>query len=172
MKKIAITGPESTGKSTLAAHLAAHFQAPWVPEYARHYIAELTRPYLAHDLDQILKGQLHRWKAAEASNPHLLILDTEALVMKIWSEHAYGQASSYILQELDKQQIDLYLLLNVDLPWEPDPQREHPHLRQYFYEWYKRELQQRNAPFVEISGTHHARFQAAVHAVEQILIAD
>ena len=169
MKKIAITGPESTGKSTLAAHLAAHFQAPWVPEYARAYIEKLDRPYAASDLDEILKGQLALWQKAEDAQPHLLFLDTEALVMKIWAEHAYGQASDFILQELKKQEIDLYLLLDVDLPWEPDPLREHPHLRDFFYQWYKRELQEMGAPFVEISGKHDSRFQSAVQAVEQLL---
>lgn len=169
MKKIAITGPESTGKSTLAAQLAAHFQAPWVPEYARQYVAELDRPYHAQDLDQILKGQVKFWQEAEAAQPDLLFLDTEALVLKIWSEHAYGRVSPSIVDALKNQDVDLYLLLNVDLPWEPDPQREHPDLREYFYAWYKRELQQINAPFVEISGTHSARYQSAVQAVEQVL---
>ena len=172
MKKIAITGPESTGKSTLAAHLAAHFQAPWVPEYARTYIDQLDRPYAASDLDEILRGQLALWQKAEDAQPQLLFLDTEALVMKIWSEHAYGQASAFILQELQNQQVDLYLLLNVDLPWEPDPQREHPHLREHFYHWYKRELQQMNVPFAEISGTHESRFLSAVQAVELLLKLD
>ncbi|GAA4305289.1 ATP-binding protein [Nibribacter koreensis] len=169
MKKIAITGPESTGKSTLAAQLAAHFQASWVPEYARAYIDQLNRPYVAEDLDQILKGQLTLWQKAEEANPEILFLDTEALVLKIWSEHAYGQASGSIQEALQHQQIDLYLLLNVDLPWQPDPQREHPDLREYFYAWYKRELQQMNAAFAEISGTHSTRFQSAVQAVEALL---
>ncbi|WP_181304481.1 AAA family ATPase [Rufibacter sp. XAAS-G3-1] len=168
MLKIAITGPESTGKSTLAAALAQHYGAPWLPEYARPFLENLGRPYEAPDLETIAKGQLNLWQAEADKNPPLLFLDTELLVLKIWSEHAYGHCSDFILSQLKKQDCDLYLLLNVDLPWQPDPQREHPHLRHFFYDWYKRELEQMGAPFVEISGSSQTRFRNAVQAVEQV----
>ncbi|MFB9865147.1 AAA family ATPase [Rufibacter immobilis] len=169
MIKIAITGPESTGKSTLAAQLARHYGAPWVPEYARTYLNQLDRPYEAPDLDTMAQGQLDLWQAEARENPSLLFLDTELLVLKIWSEHAYGNCSAFILQELKRQNCALYLLMDVDLPWQPDPQREHPHLRQFFYDWYKRELEQMGVPFVEISGSAEVRFQNAVQAVERLL---
>ncbi|ALI99573.1 AAA family ATPase [Rufibacter tibetensis] len=168
MIKIAITGPESTGKSTLAAQLGQHYGAPWVPEYARTYLDELGRPYEAPDLEAIAKGQLKLWQAEAEKNPELLFLDTELLVLKIWSEHAYGICSSFILENLRQQNCDLYLLLNVDLPWQPDPQREHPHLRQFFYDWYKRELEQMGVPFAEISGSADLRLQKAIEAIEKI----
>jgi NadR type nicotinamide-nucleotide adenylyltransferase len=167
--KIAITGPESTGKSTLAAQLAHHYQAPWVPEYARTYLEQLNRPYEAHDLEQIAQGQQELWAAQAALDPALLILDTELLVLKIWSEHAYGTSAPSILEGLQKQAVDLYLLLNVDLPWEPDPQREHPHLRQFFYDWYKRELEGLGVPYVEISGSEEQRVQNAIQAIDRII---
>lgn len=169
MIKIALTGPESTGKSTLAAQLAQHYHATWVPEYARTYIEQLNRPYQQEDLLAIAQGQLALWKAAETAGPQLLFMDTELLVLKVWSEHAYRQCHPVILEELKRQQFDLYLLLDVDLPWEPDPQREHPHLRQYFFERYRQELQQLGVPFVVISGTAQERFHNAVQAVEQVL---
>ncbi|GGK59687.1 AAA family ATPase [Rufibacter glacialis] len=168
MVKIAITGPESTGKSTLAAQLAQHYGAPWVPEYARTFLDGLGRPYEAPDLETIAQGQLALWQEEEAKNPPLLFLDTELLVLKIWSEHAYGFCPSFIQQELRRQACDLYLLLDIDLPWQPDPQREHPHLRQFFYDWYKRELEQMGAPFVEISGSAAVRLQKALEAVETV----
>ncbi|RNI26014.1 AAA family ATPase [Rufibacter latericius] len=168
MIKIAITGPESTGKSTLAAQLALHFNAPWVPEYARTYLNQLEKPYEAPDLEAIARGQLALWQE-EMERTSLLFLDTEMLVLKIWYEHAYGTTSSFILQELKQQQIDLYLLMDIDLPWQPDPQREHPHLRQFFHDWYKRELDQMGANFVEISGSADERLHQAIRAVKQVL---
>ncbi|AKQ44612.1 ATPase [Rufibacter radiotolerans] len=169
MLKIAITGPESTGKSTLAAQLAHHYQAPWVPEYARTYLEQLGRPYEASDLEQIALGQQALWVAQSAENPAILLLDTELLVLKIWSEHAYGSCAPSIQVGLRQQEVDLYLLLNVDLPWEPDPQREHPHLRQYFYDWYKRELEELGAPYAEISGSAEERVQNAIQAIDRII---
>ncbi|MBC3542036.1 AAA family ATPase [Rufibacter sediminis] len=169
MIRVAITGPESTGKSTLAAQLAQHFQAPWVPEYARTYLNQLSRPYEALDLEAIAREQLAFWQEEAAKNPPLLFLDTELLVLKIWSEHAYGTTSAFILEELRRQPVDLYLLMNIDLPWQPDPQREHPHLRQFFYDWYKRELEQLGVPYVEISGSADERLRNAIRAVQQVV---
>jgi NadR type nicotinamide-nucleotide adenylyltransferase len=169
MLKIAITGPESTGKSTLSQQLAAHYQGLWVPEFARAYIADLDRPYTLQDLEAIARGQLDLEAATAAQNPRLLFADTDLLVIKIWSEHAFGKSPDWVLQQLKRQDYNLYLLMGVDLPWEPDPQREHPHLRQYFYDWYKRELKALQVPFVEISGQQEHRLAQARQHVDALL---
>lgn len=165
MLRVAITGPESTGKSTLSAMLAQHFRTVWVPEFARTCIGSLGRPYTLSDLEKIALGQLKAVEEALPKANQVLFCDTELLVVKIWSEHAFGTCPAWILEELVRQPYDLYLLLNVDLPWEPDPQREHPELREYFYGWFKAELEQYGFPFVEITGTRDLRFQRAVAAV-------
>jgi NadR type nicotinamide-nucleotide adenylyltransferase len=164
MLKVAITGPESTGKSTLSQKLAAHYNTVWVPEYARTYIEELDRPYTLQDLEAIAKGQLALEKELQEQAHDVLFVDTDLLVIKIWSEHAFGECPDWVLQQLKQQDYNLYLLMGVDLPWEPDPQREHPHLRQFFYDWYKRELKALQVPFVEITGQQASRLeQAQVH---------
>jgi NadR type nicotinamide-nucleotide adenylyltransferase len=169
MLRIAVTGPESTGKSTLSVQLARHFQTVWVPEFARSYMAGLNRPYTLQDIERITKGQLASVEQALPRANRVLISDTELLVIKVWSEHAFGHCPAWILEALARQHFDLYLLLHVDLPWEPDPQREHPHLREYFYKRYKKELRQYGFPFIEISGSHNERFLNAVRAVDKLL---
>ena len=169
MLKIAITGPESTGKSTLSEELAAHYQTVWVPEYARTYIGDLNRGYTLEDIEAIARGQIKLEQQLQANATSILISDTDLLVLKIWSEHAFGQCPDFILDNLQQQQYNLYLLMGVDLPWEPDPQREHPHLRQFFYDWYKRELQVLNVPFVEISGEQQQRFANAQQHIDALL---
>ena len=89
MIKIAIVGPESTGKSTLAAELASYFQAQWVKEYAREYIDKLERPYQKADLKVIAAGQLALEKAVIPIAQKLIICDTNLLVIKIWSEYLH-----------------------------------------------------------------------------------
>ena len=168
MKRIAITGPESTGKSTIAQQLAAHFNTQWIPEFAREYIAALERDYTLSDLENIARGQLELQQQAEAQNPEILFTDTELLVIKIWSENAFGTCPEWILEALQNQQFDLYLLMNIDLPWEPDPQREHPHLRPYFFDLYKAELEQLNFPYKVISGSEEQRFKAALKAIKSV----
>lgn len=167
MKRIAITGPESTGKSTLAQELAQYFNTLWVPEFAREYIGNLDQPYTLADLENIARGQIALQQQNEAAASELVIADTELLVLKIWSENAFGQCPAWILEELQQQQFDLYLLMNVDLPWKPDPQREHPHLRQYFFDLYKSELERLGFPYQIISGTDEERFRKALQVIEQ-----
>lgn len=169
MIKIAITGPESTGKSTVAAYLAEQFGTVWVPEYARSYIGNLGREYALQDIEAIARGQLALERELEPQATKILFSDTDLLVLKIWSEHAFGHCPAWIEQELRQQDYNLYLLMGVDLPWEPDPQREHPHLRQFFYNWYKRELQTLNVPFVEVSGMQQERLEQARQHVAQCL---
>ena len=58
MKKIVITGPESTGKTTLATKVADYFNVEPVPEYARDFLAKLGRPYVEKDLMKLVQSQI------------------------------------------------------------------------------------------------------------------
>ncbi len=169
MLKVAVTGPESTGKSTISEKLAAHYGKCWVPEYARSYVSHLNAPYTLADIEAIAHGQLALEQQMVQQADTIIFADTDLLVLKIWSEHAFGHCPAWILDQLGKQNYNLYLLMGVDLPWEPDPQREHPHLRQFFYDWYKRELQQMGATFVEISGQGKNRYELARRCVDNLL---
>ncbi len=170
LKRIALTGTESTGKTTLAQQLAQHFNTVWVPEYARQYIDNLDRPYVAEDLLQIAKGQIDLESQCAKQANQFLISDTELTVIKIWCEHAYGFCHPWVFKKILTHQYDLYLLLKPDIPWQPDPQREHPHLRQHLFQCYLKELQERKVNFVIISGNYEQRLQQAIKAIEQIKI--
>lgn len=170
IRKIVVIGPESTGKSTLAASLATHFDTVWVPEYAREFIDRLNRDYQESDLIDIAKGQIASEVNLEAQANNLLICDTNLLVLKIWSEYKYGACDQEILDLIKKRKYDLYLLTYIDVPWSDDPQREHPHLRDFFYSAYKNELAARNLPFVEIKGEFYERKKRAIEAIDSLLI--
>ncbi len=167
--RIAITGPESTGKSQLTEQLAVHYKTVFVPEFARDYVESLGREYNFEDLELIAKGQIRMQKAAEKKAGRLLFCDTELTVIKIWGEHKYNKCPAWVSENLSKYTYDLYLLCNVDLPWEFDPLREHPRLRTYFFDWYQRELTSRNANIKVVDGTGIARFQKALGFIEELL---
>ncbi|HSV89172.1 MAG TPA: ATP-binding protein [Bacteroidales bacterium] len=169
MLKFAITGPESTGKSSLAEELARHYKTVFVPEYARKYINSLSKPYTENDLLRIARGQIQAESNLEKQANGILFSDTEMLIMKIWSNHRYGRCHPFILDALHKQNHNLYLLCNIDLPWEYDPQREHPDLREFFFNWYKDELDRLGFKYVIINGFGHARLQNAIMAVDGML---
>lgn len=165
-KRIAIIGPESTGKSELCQHLAFHYDTEWVPEYARFYLDRLDGEYQKHDLKAIAEGQLS-WEdeKAEYANKYL-ICDTNLIVIKIWSEHKYGETDAWIEEQLNEREYDFYLLNNIDIPWTPDPQREHPKLRKHFFEVYKKYLEDNKLPYAKVSGIEGERKKCAVDAIE------
>ncbi|WP_299825541.1 ATP-binding protein [uncultured Pontibacter sp.] len=169
MLKVSITGPESTGKSTLSEQLARHYDTVWVPEYARSYVGNLSRAYTLQDIEKIAHGQWELEQEAMRQAKTILFADTDMLVLKIWSEHAFGQCPDWITQKLKQQDYNLCLLMGVDLPWEPDPQREHPHMRQFFYDWYKRELETLQVPFIQVKGQQQERFEMARQHVDNLL---
>ncbi|AMJ66983.1 AAA family ATPase [Hymenobacter sp. PAMC 26628] len=169
MLRLALTGPESTGKSTLSQQLAAYYGAPWVPEYARAYLAGRRPPYALADLEAIAHGQLSAEAAAEAAGGALLVCDTNLLVIKVWAEHAFGHCPAWIAAAVAQPRYDLVLLLGVDVPWEPDPLREHPQLRQHFYDRYRDELRAGPDPFAEIWGPPAQRLAAAQQLVDGLL---
>lgn len=168
IRKIAVTGPESTGKSWLASGLAAQYSTVFVPEFARGFIEQLGRPYQYDDLLQIAKGQLSAEAEMEKQANSFIFCDTELIVIKIWSLHKYGKCHPFILEQIEKRRYDLFLLCNVDLPWQYDEQREHPHLRQYFFNWYRKELEDYGFRYSVVSGQGEERLMSAVNAVENL----
>ncbi len=169
LRKFAITGPESTGKSTLSKQLAEYYNCVLVEEYAREYIDKLKHPYTQEDILQIAKTQKNIELQKSNKKAKLLITDTELIVTKIWSEVKYQSCHPWIIENIAKQDYDLYLLCGIDLPWEADPQREHPHLRKYLFNLYKQELESRNLNFKIISGKKEDRFKKARQFIEAYL---
>jgi NadR type nicotinamide-nucleotide adenylyltransferase len=169
VKKVAVIGPECTGKSELSEFLADHYNTSWVPEYARGFIGNLVRPYEKHDLVAIAHGQLRVEDEWSRTANGLLICDTNLYVIKVWSEFKYGDCDEEILQLIRKREYDLYLLTYIDIPWEDDPQREHPDKRKELYEIYLNEMKNQPVPFVEIKGDRETRHKKAIEAVDQIL---
>lgn len=167
VKRIAITGPESTGKSMLSGRLAEEFNAAWVPEFAREYLDQLNRSYDYDDILTIAKSQFQKMQQAANSGDQFIFYDTELLVTKIWCEFKYGKCHSWILDNIEKQPVDLYLLTDIDLPWQPDPQREHPDKRNQLFNLYRTELEKLKAPFEVISGVGEQRTVNAVNAIKR-----
>lgn len=171
MLKVVVIGPESTGKSTLSALLAEHYQTVWVPEYARQYLEELPRPYEQRDLRTIAEGQLAQEDKLAADANKVLICDTDLRVIDFWSEFKYGNTDPWILDQIAARHYDLYLLTYIDIPWEEDPLREYPDpkMREYFYEIYQNIVSQSGTSWVEIKGSPEKRKSTAIDAVDKLL---
>lgn len=169
-KKLVVIGPECTGKSTLCAALADALHTHWVPEYARQYLDHIDRPYEEADLLQIALGQLV-WEDEVARQANdILICDTDLYVLKVWSEARYGYCDRRILEAIAARSYDLYLLTDTDIPWQHDPQREHPNDRdrRYFYHQYRDIVQHSGCPWAEIRGSKEERLLSAQRAIQSL----
>jgi len=169
IKKIVITGGESTGKSTLCARLALHYNTVWVQEYAREYLEQRNGHYSYDDLLAIAKGQTALEEKLFPQANKYLFCDTDLNVLKVWSEYKYQKCHSYINHEILSRKYDAYILTAPDFPWQHDILREHPEpeMRKYFFEVYKSVLEKSNIPFCTVTGNEKERFDTAVTFIEE-----
>lgn len=169
IKKIAIVGPESTGKSTISIGLANHYNVAWVPEYARYYCAALTQECTLQDEINMFHGQVALEHAILATaETDFIICDTTFLTVKIWSDEMLGASPQIVLDALKTNTYDFYLLLDIDLPWQEDPLRDFPHKRAHFMNIWHKELKALNANYVVVGGIEN-RLQNAIEAVDKFL---
>lgn len=169
MLKIYLTGPESTGKTTLAKTLSEHYSCPWVPEYARQFLQEREGKYQFEDIEQISRCQLNLENQLGSSAPSMIFTDTDQLVLYIWSLHKFGNLSIPIEHRLKDQKGGLHLLCSPDLPWEPDPLRESPNERPQLFEEYKAALDAFKLNYAIIDGLGKERLENAVLKIETFL---
>jgi NadR type nicotinamide-nucleotide adenylyltransferase len=165
---VVILGPECTGKSDLSKYLAGEFKTEWVPEFARDYINNLSRPYGPQDLPLIAKGQLFMEDLLIPKANGVLICDTDLYVIKVWSIFKYGYCAPEILRSIETRKYDLYLLTYIDIPWVPDALREHPDQRELLYDLYLQEMKNQPLPFVEIKGSRAQRRKLAKDSIKNL----
>ncbi len=164
--KILITGPESSGKSTLCSELDRHLNCILIPEYARTYLEENGPKYSKKDLLEIAKYHYQVVKVLEKEcNPNLFVLDTFLLNIKIWSEVKYGKCDPWLIEKLSEIKYDLIFLLKPNLPWVEDPLRESKHIRDELFEIYKKELKSLNWKYHIIDEVQELRTQQALDII-------
>ena len=148
--KIAITGPESSGKSTISNWLSQQINGTYCEEFARSYLTDKIS-YGQQDLVEITKGQLEIW--ANADPKKHLIADTELIVIEIWSRWKYKNCDDLITSQIMKQDFDLYFLCKPDIPWIYDPLRESPNEREELYKIYYDTLTNYELHFYVLEGS-------------------
>jgi NadR type nicotinamide-nucleotide adenylyltransferase len=164
--RVAILGAESSGKSTLAAALAAHYGTVWVPEYLREFVDTVGR--VPHEADQypIARTQLEREDAAASLASRFLFCDTTPFMTALYSR-VYWQRVDSQLAALEAAHDYAYTLVAApDGPWVADGlQRESEEVRQRVHRMVLARLDQRGLPFVLVEGSLPQR----VRQVERLL---
>lgn len=165
MIRIAFTGPESSGKSTLAESVATSTEGVYIEEFARTYLESNGGEYDVDDLDEMAKGHLDEIKS---TSEELQLVDTDFIVFKIWSEYKYDAASPLIHRLVSENWFDLHVLCAPDIPWEPDVLRENPEDRDALFLRYVEALEKLHKPYLIVEGTHDKRLKKVVEAINQL----
>ena len=163
LTRICLTGAECTGKSRLAEELARHFGTVWVREFAREYAERVARPLTYLDVAAIAEGQMRLEGGLVAG---LAILDTDLISTVVYSRHHYGVCPEWIEAEARKRRADLYLLLDVDVPWTADGARDSGARRNELHAEFRSALEEFGAKFVLVSGSWDERRKRAIEIIE------
>ena len=171
---VAVVGPESSGKTTLALEMAAAFHVPCLTEYAREYLEErLDRTgdasYHEEDLVAIAREHMRREADFVRSSGRGGVMDTDLIVMLVWWNERFGVAPAWLHDAIARQPRRLYLLCAPDLVWQADPLRESEHDRGRLFDVYRAVLADLQLPFATVAGQGKARFETASNAVRSVL---
>ncbi|WP_029271922.1 DUF4301 family protein [Flavobacterium sp. KJJ] len=173
--KIALFGPESTGKTTLAKQLAAYYETEWVPEFARDYLQkkweENQQICTADDMLPIAYGQTELENQKLSTANKYLFCDTNLMVTKVFSEMYYGFCDPLLNEAALEHEYDLFFLTDIDVPWEKDDIRDSPDGRQTVFSVFKQTLIDNNKPFITLSGDEKRRLAKATAIVDDLIIA-
>ncbi len=168
LKRIVITGPESTGKSVLTKQLADYYKTNFLPEYARTYIENLNRAYDYNDLVIIAKMQIKLEKEASKKASNFLFIDTGLIITKIWFQEVFNKYPDWLDTSIIDYLPDFYLICNCDLAWENDSVRENgsDKQRKYLMDRYIKEIESYKTPYYIISGQDKVRLKNAINFID------
>jgi NadR type nicotinamide-nucleotide adenylyltransferase len=167
--RVAILGAESSGKSTLAGALAAHYHTVWVPEYLREFVETQARVPFETDQYLIARTQLQREDAAAALATRFLFCDTTPMMTALYSGVYWGRVDAG-LAALDRvHDYACTLVTAPDGPWVPDGlQRESAQVRQAVHEKVVQTLDQRGIAFELVTGSLQQRVLQAERVLDAL----
>lgn len=177
--RVVLTGSESTGKTVLARQLADHYGAPLVPEFARDFVREKRRregegAALEYgDHEPIARGQMAREMAAadaaRQAGARLLVQDTDLLSTVVYCGHYYDRCPSWLAEAARARRPDLYLLLEVDVPWVADDVRDRGDRREEVQQLFRDAAAASGSPVTVVTGSWNDRLRLAIDAVDRLL---
>ena len=161
--KIIITGPESTGKTTLSKQLSTYYNTIHIPEFAREYIENLDRRYTFEDVVIIAKKQIiSLQKTDDTDIKDYMFFDTGLIITKIWFREVFNKVPDFVEEAIKTTNIDLYLLCYPDIEWIPDNVRENGGKKRLeLFNQYKKELDNYKFNYFIIKGDDKSRFLSA-----------
>lgn len=166
MRRICLIGPECTGKTALAKRAGRELGLPWIEEYAREYVEWHGNDLTVDDVEPIARGEMANLDRADlgglkpAAPPAVVILDTDLLSTVVYARHYYGSCPAWIEEEARRRRADLYLLLDTDVPWQPDAARDAGgDAREDLFDAFRAALDEFETEWEIVSGDDEARWR-------------
>ncbi len=171
---IALVGAESTGKTTLAQALRTALATPTcriavVGEYLREFCDARGRTPLRDEQPHIAAEQTRRIEATAADHD-IVIADTTALMIAVYSDQVFGDTSLYADAQAAHARCDLTLLTALDVAWQADGlQRDGPQVREPVDARVRAALGRARAVYAVVSGSGSARSESAMASVRRAM---
>lgn len=169
VRRVTLTGSESTGKTWMAERLASRFGTVWSREFSREYALHKGAPLDVSDIEAIAHGQIRGEDEMLRRARGLAILDTDLVSTVVYAEHYYGRCPPWIVETARARLAELYLVCDVDVPWVADPARDRAHARHEIQAAFIEQLERYGAQYVVVHGILEEREAAAVAAIESHL---
>ena len=170
LRRVCVTGPESTGKTTLARRLAEHLHTEWVREASRGYAERVARALTFADVEPIAREHIALAEASamrvRARGGQSLVLDTDLMSTIVYARHYFGSPSRWLHREARARRADVYLLCDVDVPWIPDGIRDRPANREAMFDLFGEALAEVGARVIIVAGDWESRWDIAVRAAQ------
>ncbi len=169
IKKIVLTGPESSGKSLLTRELAKYFNTNWAPEYARIYF-EKNKVNYSYPL-LLIVSQVHKSHQLKyiSKSKELIFLDTDLINYKIWCDVVYNKTHKWVINNIQKENDHRYLITYPDVKWKLDPLRQNPNDRIRLFDRHLREIAVLKRPYRVIKGMGSKRLSNAITLAKELL---
>jgi NadR type nicotinamide-nucleotide adenylyltransferase len=171
LKRIVVTGSESTGKTELARRLAEHLGAELVPEFVREFAASKGGPITFSDHGPIARGQMaleDQGIEAASRGSGIVVQDTDLLSTVVYCNHYFGSCPAWIVEAARARKPDLYLLAEIDVPWIPDGIRDRGEMREPMQELFRAAVRESGSAWTVIAGDWDERWETALDAVNAL----
>ncbi len=168
--RVVVVGAESSGTTTLARALAAHFQTAWVEEYGREYCEKywsgLDYVWRSEEFAQIAAEQQKRENATARDANRILICDTNAWTTRLWHHRYMSEFSPDVEAIANAGHADLYLLTDANIPFVQDGIRDGEAIRAGMHAQFVEELNAQATPWLLVLGDHPTRLKRAIAEIE------
>lgn len=172
--KIVLFGPESSGKTTLAKELSKYYNCLWVEEFARGYLQKKwdkeKKACELSDIMVIAEGQMRLENNIANKSTKIFFCDTDLLETMVYSQKYFdGYCDPKLKKYAIENSYSLYLLTDIDVPWEKDDLRDRPERRQEMFQAFKTTLVKNKKPFILVSGSLKQRLETCIFEINKLI---